>query len=260
MAPLQHRAKVGITVGALVVLVVCGLVALRTENSDPRVIAATAATASDSLNALPEEAVIRSGIKAHNEHHRHFNEPSHPVPIPMLRAISLEPIIASSSAALPMAAAEAGSPDLPLRRRGVGYTINADLSKRRFNLDMGPELREWIVAPANWRDPEFRKLCKVDAFGNFPVRIWRQRFRRITHVGTVMVPAGPGMPVPPARYVAPTHVWQAFDTLIVDTNTPVPCLMVVENEGSNLVVWPYMSGLELSSGDPSQIFGAVTSW
>ena len=250
---MTNTTKSALTVGTFLAFVTVGYFAFGPEKSDPatatlgRSPQAVTATARDHTDSGESAVPLVTDTKARVL-----------VNFPVRLEAGIQQTSQVTDTAQPLKPADTRTVTfVPQLRTVVTYTINASLAKRRFNLDMGPELREWIVAPANWRDPEFRKLCGVDAFGNFPVRVMRRRFRRVTHVATVMVPAGPNVGLP-ARYVAGAPEWQAFDTLSLEVNTPVPCLMVAKDASGN-VIWPYMSGVEQSSNDPSQIFGAEGS-
>lgn len=158
-------------------------------------------------------------------------------------------------AAGPVQTASMG-PQWPAARTGVAFTINADLTKRRYNLFVGPELREWIVSPGNWRDPAFRATVKVDANGNFPVRIIRMRLGVTTLITTMWVPAGPSAGM--ASMTLQTRDWRRGDKLIVAMDSPA--LMVVESRESGAVFHPWISGIEIGSGDGATIPGKVMTW
>jgi hypothetical protein len=133
----------------------------------------------------------------------------------------------------------------------IRFTINAPLNRRRFNLSLNNNMKEWEIPPATWSDPEFRKFIGVDANGNFPVVIGRLRDGQYTKIDTVWLAAGPKPSY--AQWQARSKDFQFGDVLVVGWT---PALLVEEDRyHKGVVVAPFISGVELS-GDPTTILGA----
>lgn len=166
-------------------------------------------------------------------------------------------------------AAEVGTssmaPPFP-HRKGIEWTINRDLIRRRFNLWLLPNVHEgphecdgeWMagVPPKLWQNAGFRMAQGVDANGMFPVRIQRRRAGVLTTVTTVWVPAGP---TPRGIQISFKSVdWAEGDILRIPLDSEL--LLVSCDPYTSHVIEPRLSGVEVAGGDSTPLPGKMVKW